>query len=105
MKSRDKYQLFGQPDALGRPIATLVVTVGDGIHGGLLIGNLLVDSPYRRQGYASKLLKRVRDWASEEYQGKSLFAVTHPNNIAASQLFEKEGYTQMVLWEKKLPNA
>lgn len=65
------------------------------------IADLLVDSKYRRQGVAKKLIKVVEKKA-REMGIKSLNVTTAYINTPTQKLFEKLGYKKWVKYKKIL---
>jgi len=91
-------------DEKDAPYASLVISWGEGIHGGPLIGNVWVDSSYRKMGIGFKLLSKTFEIiqnSRERWSSNCAFAVVHPDNEASRALFRKAGYSEMILMEKK----
>ena len=99
------YVLFSISDEKGRPVAYLPLRMKEGVHGAPLRSGILVDSSVRRRGYASRLIKAAEEHivaTVEDPKRRRIFAVVHPDNIAIRELNKKMGYSEMILYEKKL---
>jgi len=79
-----------------KPIAIAILDVGI-----KQIGQLLVDANFKRQGYGTKLIKAIEQYAKEKGIS-SLQAITHPSNVEARGLFEKLGYEEWIKCYKVL---
>lgn len=55
------------------------------------IGDFLIDSPYRHQGYGTKALCRIEQAAAQSGMKKMRLGV-FKNNTIARKLYEKQGY-------------
>lgn len=65
------------------------------------IGPLLVDAEFRRQGYGTKLIKAIEQYAKDKGIS-SLQAITHPSNDEARSLFKKLRYGEWIKCYKVL---
>lgn len=94
----DSFQLGWDEKTI--PFALLSILPHEGIHGQPLLSGLLVDSIRRRQGYATDLIYKAERLLEREGFSR-VFAVVHPENMATRKLFQKLGYTEMILMEKQ----
>jgi GNAT superfamily N-acetyltransferase len=87
-----------------RAAACCLLNIGSGIEAGgdyAWINEIHVTEEYRRMGIGKALLSHVLRWA-EERGYRYIASVTSPNNRAARQLFERQGFDSSdMIWLKR----
>ncbi len=89
----DSNLVFGRIDEQQRPIALATLTNFGPVP---MIFNLMVDRQHEREGLASSLIREMSAKA-QELGHDNIYAIIHPDSADVRQLFEDEGFKEMIL--------